>query len=722
LQSATTPQTLVGKLVDAEDGWMLGYAEVKLIDWQGNTVGSAVRTVYTNQGGVTDCDTVPPSGNPPTNIPKMTSSGGGICGDFVFTNVTPGTYTLSINGKTGPGGSWDAGNQSYNDLLQENVAIASPNDRPYLLLRGNGGNNTLLYDPITHAFKNGPALGITPSGSGAHAFFIPSGVYANKYMIIEGDSNVTRIYSPIDNSVFAGTNLSATANVGSFTLALTSGTHAGKFMIVHGGANTATLYNPADNTMTAAGITLPAGNFGNGALGFAITSGPESGKFFIVRGGNSNAVYLYDPATHTYSTPTYTLPANAGAGAFAYSIASGTHAGKTLIVLGNNTMNTALYDPATNTLAAGPGLSANAGAGAHAIPIESGSESGNLLVVHGNNVNTTSLYTMSSGLFSAGPGLPAAANTGSFSIPIRSGPQAGKYLTVRANGSNQTFLFDPNASPFSSAFSSSLTTPFGNVAGGALAFKIEPISGGRLPIVRTLVGQDLKVLLAWGNQNPRDLDLHVVGTLPAGQTHTNLDDNCVNTEFHVNWRRSAGNWQQQYSAKTRTFIQPDPLYYGQQFFPLHPDTTTALVQDTTTGFGPEMINFIGGYTNGTYWFTVVNWSQWIPNAGKGDTKENQQWDVTDIQLRVYDADGLAFQMTAAAPSVTPDSIGTPDGLCTSATDWQQCDLWRAFKMTISGSGPAGRIYTPVNQYVSWRNSTEGGSNTYDYSKCNLNGF
>ncbi|MCX7633385.1 MAG: hypothetical protein N2Z22_08655, partial [Turneriella sp.] len=144
--------------------------------------------------------------------------------------------------------------------------------------------------------------------------------------------------------------------------------------------------------------------------------------------------------------------------------------------------------------------------------------------------------------------------------------------------------------------------------------------------------------------------------------------------------------------------------------------------DTTTGFGPEMINMIGGYTNGTYWVTVVNYSQWYPAGASGDTKQNQQWDVADVQLRVYDAEGLAFQMQAAQPATAPTALSpaTPVAGCGAggASDWQQCELWQAFKFTISGSGPAGRVYTPVNTYVNWQDAT----GTYDNNKCNLNGF
>ncbi|MFZ5628975.1 MAG: hypothetical protein ACOY5B_07585 [Spirochaetota bacterium] len=717
-QTATTPQTIVGKIIDAEDGWMLGYAQVRLVDWQGNTVGSPVRTVYASLGGITDCDTVTPAGDPPTNIPKMNSANGGICGDYTFTNVTPGTYAIEVTGV-----SWGTTNQTYNDLRQENIVVSDTGEQKYLVLRAGGSSASLVYDPMQHAFRNGPAI-INSPNNGAHGFRIPTGVYANKYMLIDGDSTATQIYNPVDNGQFNGPALTQTANTGSFTIAINAGTHNGKFMIYHGGRVDASLYNPADNTMVAAGAptNLPLA-LGAGAHSFAITSGTETGKFLIVRGGGFNQVYMYDPVAHSVSTPAFTLPAVANTGAFAVTITSGTHSGKTLIVLGGNSMNTALYDPATHSMAAGPGLSGSAGAGAHAFSLTSGSEAGNLVFVHGNAVNTSSLYVSSTGLFSAGPGLPATAAAGSSTIPIRTGPQAGKFLTFRG-GSNQTFLFDPTAAPFSVAYSlSALTVPGGNIGNGAYAFAIQEVSAGRMPIVRTLVGQDLKILLSWGSQNPRDLDLHMVGTLPSGQTHTNPDDNCDNSLFHVNWRRSAGNWQQQYSAKTRSFIQPDPAYQGQQFFPLNPDTTSALVQDTTTGFGPEMINMIGGYTNGTYWVTVVNWSQWFPAGGSGDTKANQQWDVTDVQLRVYDAEGLAFQMSASQPAVTPTFLAPQPGLVAGcgaggASDWQQCELWQAFKFTVSGSGPSARVYSPVNTFVNWQDAT----GTYDYNKCNLSGF
>jgi hypothetical protein len=288
------------------------------------------------------------------------------------------------------------------------------------------------------------------------------------------------------------------------------------------------------------------------------------------------------------------------------------------------------------------------------------------------------------------------------------------------NSSNATSLYDTATNTFSAG----PTLPGGAVGAGSFALKLNSLTQGRLPLVRSLVGQDLKVVLSWGSGDPYDLDLHVVGTLPTGQTLTNVNnDNCGtanDTLFHT-WaaRPSVGmSWAQQYSAKTRTYIQGDSAYNGSGYFPTNPDTTTALVQDAIAGFGPEAINFIGGYTDGTYWFSVANWSQWFSGSYAGADKFNQQWDVTNVEIKVYDSTGLAFQMVAADPTATPDFTESPSASgCSSTTDWQQCELWRAFKMTVSGTGPSSRTFTPVNGYANWPDS----SGTQDQSKCKMGG-
>jgi hypothetical protein len=247
---------------------------------------------------------------------------------------------------------------------------------------------------------------------------------------------------------------------------------------------------------------------------------------------------------------------------------------------------------------------------------------------------------------------------------------------------------------------------------------------GRIPLVRLLTGQDIKIVLSWGAQEPRDPDMHMVGTLPSGQTLTNVNgDTCNTNQFHI-WagRPNVGfSWQQQYSSKTRTYPQGNAGYSSQNFFPLDPSTTAALVQDANSGYGPEAINLISGYTDGTYWVTVINWGGWYPGA-YGVTKASQQWDVTQVGIKVYDANGLTFEMIAAAPSTAPSQLAPATAVagCQSTTDWQQCELWQAFKITVAGGGSAGRQFTPVNTYQNWKDSSN--ASVYDLSKCYLNTF
>ncbi|HRP70425.1 MAG TPA: hypothetical protein PLY93_12910, partial [Turneriella sp.] len=252
------------------------------------------------------------------------------------------------------------------------------------------------------------------------------------------------------------------------------------------------------------------------------------------------------------------------------------------------------------------------------------------------------------------------------------------------------------------------------------------VGKGRIPMVRLLTGQDLKIVLSWGAANPFDPDIHLVGTVPAGQSITNVNgDNCNTDHFHV-WaaRPNVGlSWQQQYSAKTRTYIQGDASYNGANYFPVSSSTTVALVQDANSGYGPEAINMLSGYTDGTYWVTVINWGQWY-DSSYSVTKASQRWDVTQVGLKVYDANGLAFEMIAAQPTTAPTALA-PATLVAGcgaggASDWNECELWQAFKITVAGGGAAGRKFTPVNTYQNWQDRS--GANVYDMNKCYLKTF
>ncbi|MFO1470629.1 MAG: carboxypeptidase-like regulatory domain-containing protein [Turneriella sp.] len=98
--AATTSQNIVARVIDADDGWMLGYANVKLVDWR-NTVGSAQRTVYTSNAAYADATARRRSGLPKQNIPKNISSGSSICGDLAFSSVAGNVFHRSNRHKLG---------------------------------------------------------------------------------------------------------------------------------------------------------------------------------------------------------------------------------------------------------------------------------------------------------------------------------------------------------------------------------------------------------------------------------------------------------------------------------------------------------------------------------------------------------------------------------------------------------------------------------------------
>ncbi len=256
---------------------------------------------------------------------------------------------------------------------------------------------------------------------------------------------------------------------------------------------------------------------------------------------------------------------------------------------------------------------------------------------------------------------------------------------------------------------------------GNISVYDSPLNKGRIPIVALISGQDIKFILQWGTLHPYDLDFHVVGKLPTGEQLNGFDagingDSGDNTLFHVcslrpnlSYTPGAYSWQQQFSAKNNTFLQgpPDPAPIGQNYFPKNIMTTTALTQDANSGYGSEAINFYSGYKNGTYWFTVVNWSVWYSNYySPATTRTQEQWTVTNASIQVYDANGLTFELYANPPSGPP-----------ADTNYEYV-LWQAFKMNISGNGPAARQFEVSNTFVPWLYHT----GTYDMDKRNLDNF
>jgi len=187
-----------------------------------------------------------------------------------------------------------------------------------------------------------------------------------------------------------------------------------------------------------------------------------------------------------------------------------------------------------------------------------------------------------------------------------------------------------------------------------------------------LEGIQLRVVVLWG-ESPKDLDLHVVGPSSADS---------LNNLFHI-----------YYSQKS---FDENSGEYKSGADKLGTFSTASLVQDDTSSYGPEAINLFGygsGYANGTYTFTVHNWSKkdWY-----GDSKK-----VTPT-IRIYDSEGLVQE------------IPFPTG---AGEEW----YWKAFKINIQGTSRDQRFISVVNQVgtldyssVSSMNWEVGGSGVTGY--------
>ncbi len=115
---------------------------------------------------------------------------------------------------------------------------------------------------------------------------------------------------------------------------------------------------------------------------------------------------------------------------------------------------------------------------------------------------------------------------------------------------------------------------------------------GQQALCQVLVEPQVRAVLLWGS-NPRDLDLHVVG--PTAKT---ASDGAPTNRFHI-WYDERS-WDEN-TGKYTAAGNPDGT-----------SSTTSLVQDDTTSFGPEAINLFGhgtGYAFGTYTWSVYDYSE-----------------------------------------------------------------------------------------------------------------
>jgi hypothetical protein len=204
---------------------------------------------------------------------------------------------------------------------------------------------------------------------------------------------------------------------------------------------------------------------------------------------------------------------------------------------------------------------------------------------------------------------------------------------------------------------------------------------GYLPMVGTFAdgSKQIKVILTWGNQT-KDLDLHVVGPssgIDCQPYNEAAIENAAGSKFHVSF-------QQRYCAETGTSA---------------PTGSTSLAVDDSYEYGPEIVNFAAGYTNGTYKFSVYN-----------NDATALDWNVSKARIDIY----------------AGNFYGGSGGLVKTILSTGSSALrgWRPFRMTIAGVNnafpPGGTLTIDDTTGVGYVNLSYG-TGTFTCDGIHING-
>jgi hypothetical protein len=187
------------------------------------------------------------------------------------------------------------------------------------------------------------------------------------------------------------------------------------------------------------------------------------------------------------------------------------------------------------------------------------------------------------------------------------------------------------------------------------------VSVGKASMSEILTEPHVRVVVQWG-PTPSDFDLHCVG--PTNRTVA--DDGTPNSRFHVYWSG-------QKSFNENKTASP---WYSGTGDPSGTSSTTSLVQDTTTGYGPEAINLFGfgsGYARGVYSFTVHKWTDWHGGS----------WYDYPVTMRIFDSQGLVMQLSL------------PSGAGSGSSELR---FWKAVKIDCQGPARSQRSITVENSF------------------------
>ncbi len=391
-----------------------------------------------------------------------------------------GTCTFDVTFTPGGEGLRSAVIEIPNDDPDENpyvIHLIGAGVMPLRVVHGGGNGSTSVYNPIDNTFSDDFLSMSNGVSSGAHSFRIPSGTYANQYMVIHGNYGGgmgATLYDPSGPSITnysAGTG--AVISYGAHSFMMEGGAYPNDFIVINGGGSPGMRRFDPD---------MP-GSFNS--FGYTFSPGIGSGSFIfknldnnlvIVHGNNNYTYQVFNQSAGTLS-PTYMIDGTAsiGDGGHCVKLTSGAYAGWMLIIEGGSA-RTWLFEPtSTPTITSGPNIpSANTPkTGSFSIPIKSGTYAGQVLIVHGGDEYTTSIYSPDSGIGTIADG-PSFTNgyhigEGAFAFPITGGTYKGMYMIVHGAYQSETTIFDPFTMSF--IYDGSDSLPGGYTAGpGAHCF------------------------------------------------------------------------------------------------------------------------------------------------------------------------------------------------------------------------------------------------------------
>ncbi|HOS38850.1 MAG TPA: hypothetical protein PLG31_03890 [Spirochaetota bacterium] len=327
------------------------------------------------------------------------------------------------------------------------VPMSGPYANKRIILRGDT-KKVSVYDEENGAFIEGDAA-LQPKGNishYSHTFYIESGVNAGKWLTVHGGSSIaTSLFDESTGTYSNGPYLKGTVgNYGVTSMKIQSGPNAGRWLTMHNGKTCSSMYNPVTGSFDV-GPVLPNESTDLNSVLFSfhtsrIQTGLHAGKWIVYNQGPSGqpgANLIYDEVANSFF-----LQRGAGsisAGTHSFMVPRGVFAGKWMCI--RETSNSRIFDPTSGGFYEGPSLT-TIGAGTHSFDITSGPNAGKRLVIHGNVSGQTaspiSFYNYDTSSFESAGLMNRMVYYGAHSFKIKTGPYAGRWLIIHGSWTNTT--------------------------------------------------------------------------------------------------------------------------------------------------------------------------------------------------------------------------------------------------------------------------------------------